>query len=48
MILHKGSPQDKSGRQDREIRAYDFLDRLEIEFNRTDHPDEPCNNNGGL
>lgn len=40
-LLH-GSPKDTSGRQDREIRTYKFLDELGIEFDRTDHPDEPA------
>ena len=42
MELIKGSPKDRTGRQDRELRAYDFLDRLGVEFERTDHPDEPA------
>lgn len=42
MELLKGSPSDMTGRQDREIRAYEFLDKLGIEFDRTDHPDEPA------
>ena len=40
-LLH-GSPTDMSGRSDREIRTYQFLDRLGIEFDRTDHPDQPA------
>ena len=40
-LLH-GAPADKSGRSDREIRAYAFLDRLGIEYDRTDHPDQPA------
>ena len=40
-LLH-GSPADMSGRTDREIRAYAFLDRLGISFDRTDHPDRPA------
>ena len=40
-LLH-GSPEDMTGRQDREIRTYAFLDELGIEFDRTDHPDEPA------
>lgn len=42
MELHKGSPKDKTGREDREIRVYDFLDNLGIEYERTDHFDEPA------
>ena len=40
-LLH-GSPADMTGRSDREIRAYEFLDRLGVEFDRTDHPDRPA------
>ena len=40
-LLH-GSPADVSGRSAREIRAYEFLDRLGVEFDRTDHPDRPA------
>lgn len=42
MELYKGSPKDKSGREDREVRVYELLDSLGIEFERTDHPDEPA------
>ena len=42
MELFKGSPKSTEDRQDREKRAYAFLDELEIEFERTDHPDEPA------
>ena len=37
MILLKGRPKDESGREAREIRVYDYLDRLGIEFYRVDH-----------
>lgn len=40
-LLH-GSPADKTGRSDREKRAYAFLDELGVEFDRTDHPDRPA------
>jgi len=40
-LLH-GSPADVSGRSDREIRTYRFLDGLGIRFDRTDHPDRPA------
>lgn len=47
MELYKGRPADLSGREDREIRVYDFLDQLEIEYIRTDHEKtdtmEACN-----
>ena len=42
MELYKGSPKDMTGREEREIRAYAFLDRLGIEYDRTDHPDMPA------
>lgn len=37
MILKKGRPDDCSGRLLKEIRVYDFLDSLEIEYDRIDH-----------
>lgn len=37
MELHKGRPDDAAGRQGRELRCYDLLDRLGIEYYRTDH-----------
>ena len=40
-LLH-GSPADMSGRSEREIRTYEFLDHLGIEYDRTDHPDQPA------
>ena len=40
-LLH-GSPADRSGREDRENRVYDFLDALGVAFDRTDHPDRPA------
>ena len=40
--LHHGSPADRSGRADNENRCYDLLDRLGIEFDRTDHFDQPA------
>ena len=42
MELIHGSPADMTGRSSREIRAYEFLDRLGVEFDRTDHPDQPA------
>ena len=42
MELFHGSPADMTGRSGREIRSYEFLDRLGIEFDRTDHPDQPA------
>ncbi|MBQ2810445.1 MAG: prolyl-tRNA synthetase associated domain-containing protein [Clostridia bacterium] len=37
MLVYKGRPQDTNGRQEREIRVYDFLDSLGIEYYRVDH-----------
>ena len=33
----KGRPQNMEGRLDKEIRVYDFLDSLGIEYERVDH-----------
>ena len=40
-LLH-GSPENVAGRSDRERRAYAFLNKLGVEFDRTDHPDQPA------
>ena len=37
MILEKGRPEKEEGRLEKEIRVYDFLDRLGIEYERIDH-----------
>ena len=37
MELVKGRPSSLEGRKDKEIRVYDLLDKLEIEFERIDH-----------
>ena len=37
MELYTGRPTDETGRLTREIRTYDFLDALEIAYQRTDH-----------
>lgn len=37
MELHKGRPEHTEGRQERELRVYDFLDRLGLEYYQTDH-----------
>ncbi len=37
MILENGRPQDCTGREAREVRTYDLLDRLGIEYGRIDH-----------
>lgn len=47
MELMKGRPEDTSGRLEKEIKVYDLLDSLEIEYERTDHGEantmEACN-----
>ena len=47
MELYKGRPEDKEGREEREVRVYDLLDSLGIEYFRTDHEHadtmEACN-----
>ncbi len=42
MQLYRGRPENTEGRLPREVRTYDFLDSLGIEYYRTDHPDEPA------
>ena len=37
MELQKGRPADTAGRLDKEIRTYDLLDRLGVEYERIDH-----------
>ena len=37
MELVKGRPTDVAGRLDKEIRVYDFLDALGVEYDRVDH-----------
>ena len=37
MLVNKGRPTDCTGRQEREIRAYNYLDSLNIEYERVDH-----------
>lgn len=37
MELYDGRPKNCTGRTDREIRVYDFLDRLGIAYRRIDH-----------
>ena len=37
LVLEKGRPKDVSGRLDKEIRVYDLLDSLGIEYERVDH-----------
>ncbi len=42
MELFDGRPENEEGRLPREVRTYDFLDNLGIEYQRTDH--EPADN----
>ena len=42
MELYHGSPENLEGRSEREKRAYAFLDRLGVSFERTDHRDRPA------
>ena len=37
LILEEGRPADCTGRLNKEIRVYDFLDRLNISYQRIDH-----------
>ena len=37
MTLLQGRPEDPTGRPDKEIRVYDFLDSLQIDYQRVDH-----------
>ena len=37
MELQKGRPKDTAGRLEKEIRTYDLLDRLGVEYERIDH-----------
>lgn len=47
MELYKGRPATNEGREDKEIRVYDILDKLGMEYYRTDHDHadtmEACN-----
>lgn len=47
MELYKGRPESTQGRLEKEIRVYDLLDSLHIEYVRTDHEKtdtmEACN-----
>ena len=37
LVLQKGRPADTTGRLDKEIRTYDLLDSLGVEYDRGDH-----------
>ena len=47
MELYNGRPESNAGRLEREIRTYDYLDNLGIEYKRVDHEEaatmEACN-----
>ena len=38
MVLQEGRPADLSGRLPKELRVYDFLDMLQVEYAYVDHP----------
>lgn len=38
MILQQGRPADSAGRLPKELRVYDFLDKLGVSYQRIDHP----------
>ena len=38
LTLYHGRPADETGRLAKEIRVYDLLDRLGVEYERIDHP----------
>ena len=38
LTLEYGRPSDTATRLDKEIRCYDFLDRIGVEYERVDHP----------
>ena len=37
LVLYEGRPADCTGRLEKEVRTYDFLDKLGIHYWRTDH-----------
>ncbi len=37
MEIYRGAPREREGRTEREMRVYEFLDDLEIEYERVDH-----------
>ena len=38
LVLHEGRPEHMEGREDKEIRVYDLLDKLSIHYMQVDHP----------
>ena len=43
MEVHQGRPESMEGRQEREIRCYDFLDELGLTYWQTDHKENAAN-----
>lgn len=37
LTIYKGRPEDTTGRQEREVRVYDLLDSIGVEYERLDH-----------
>ncbi len=42
LVLKEGRPADCSGRLERELRCYDFLDKIGVEYQHVDHRDMPA------
>ncbi len=42
LMLKKGRPDNLDGREEKEIKCYDFLDDLGVEYYRVDHRDMPA------
>ncbi len=38
MVLEHGRPLSEAGRLEKELRVYDFLDRIGVSYDRIDHP----------
>ena len=37
LTIYKGKPTDTTGRQERELRVYELLDSIGVEYDRLDH-----------
>lgn len=37
LTIYKGRPEDTTGRQEREVRVYDLLDSIGVDYDRLDH-----------
>ena len=48
LVLYEGRPADCTGRLEKEVRTYDFLDKLGIHYWRTDHGMDESRYHGGL